>query len=97
MGLPRHNGQGSPFAFPPPTDNPKGKHLNSPCCLQQAWQLKLFPLQITVPADVLLVDVDVGYSALTVNLLESGLEIGSIIYLTITLLTIIIENGRIKC
>jgi len=46
---------------------------------------------------VLLVDVDVGYSALTIDLLESGLEIGSIIYLTITLSMITIENGSAKC
>jgi len=45
---------------------------------------------------VFLVDVDVGYSALTVDLLESGLEIGSIIYLTITSSMITIENRSAK-
>jgi len=45
---------------------------------------------------VLLADVDVGHSALTIDLLESGLESGSIIYLMITLSTVIIENSSTK-
>lgn len=54
--------------------------LNSTSLLQQSRQLALLSAQIRVAADMLLLDEDVGHSALGSDLLERILDRGAVIY-----------------
>lgn len=54
--------------------------LQSPSIRQKILQLPLLRLQIRVATNVLLLNVDVWHGGLAVELLEGGLDGGSVIY-----------------
>lgn len=66
--------------FYPLPPNSRESHLEGTGSGKQIGELRLLALQIGVTANVLLVDEDVGNSALTGDFLESALDGGAVLY-----------------